>query len=99
MIPNDSGSRRSIQPIPAASLSTRKEAAGAMLARDAERLAQLQDRLYAHGQWALLVVLQGMDTAGKDGVIKHVMNGINPQGCNVHSLKAPTGEELDYDFL
>jgi PPK2 family polyphosphate:nucleotide phosphotransferase len=80
-------------------LALDKEAAGAMLARDAERLAQLQDRLYAHGQWALLVVLQGMDTAGKDGVIKHVMNGINPQGCNVHSFKAPTGEELDYDFL
>ncbi len=59
----------------------------------------MQDRLYAHGRWAVLVVLQGMDAAGKDGVIKHVMAGINPQGCLVHSFKAPSSEELAHDFL
>jgi PPK2 family polyphosphate:nucleotide phosphotransferase len=89
----------SLDPADTGGLALDKEAAGAMLAQDIERLARLQDRLYAHGQWALLVVLQGMDTAGKDGVIKHVMSGFNPQGCNVHAFKAPTTEELDYDFL
>jgi PPK2 family polyphosphate:nucleotide phosphotransferase len=71
----------------------------AMLAEDVERLAELQARLYAHGRWAVLVVLQGMDTAGKDGVIKHVMSAINPQGCDVHPFKAPSEEELAHDFL
>ena len=70
-----------------------------MLAEDTERLADLQQRLYAHDRWALLVVLQGMDTAGKDGVIKHMMGGLNPQGCEVHPFKAPTSRELDHDFL
>jgi PPK2 family polyphosphate:nucleotide phosphotransferase len=63
------------------------------------RLTELQQRLYAHGQWGVLMVLQGMDTAGKDGVIKHVMSGINPQGCEVHAFKAPSAEELAHDFL
>jgi PPK2 family polyphosphate:nucleotide phosphotransferase len=76
-----------------------KDDAKAMLAEDAERLAKLQEKLYAQDRWALLVVLQGMDTAGKDGVIKHVMNGINPQGCEVHPFKAPSADELDHDFL
>ncbi|HEY7663899.1 MAG TPA: polyphosphate kinase 2 family protein [Xanthobacteraceae bacterium] len=89
----------SFNPADTGGLDLDKEAADAMLALDSERLGKLQDRLYAHGQWALLVVLQGMDTAGKDGVIKHVMTGINPQGCNVHAFKAPTADELDYDFL
>lgn len=71
----------------------------AMLAQDIERLRQLQERLYAQDQWAVLVVLQGMDTSGKDGIIKHVMSGINPQGCEVHSFKAPSHDELDHDFL
>jgi PPK2 family polyphosphate:nucleotide phosphotransferase len=70
-----------------------------MLVEDTERLADLQQRLYAHDRWALLVVLQGMDTAGKDGVIKHMMGGLNPQGCEVHPFKAPTSRELDHDFL
>jgi PPK2 family polyphosphate:nucleotide phosphotransferase len=70
-----------------------------MLAEDTERLADLQQRLYAHDRWALLVVLQGMDTAGKDGVIKHMMGGLNPQGCEVHPFKAPSAQELDHDFL
>jgi polyphosphate kinase 2 (PPK2 family) len=76
-----------------------KNEARSMLAEDSERLAKLQERLYAQDRWALLVVLQGMDTAGKDGVIKHVMNGINPQGCEVHPFKAPSADELDHDFL
>ncbi len=76
-----------------------KDAANALLAQDSERLARLQERLYAYDRWALLVVLQGMDTAGKDGVIKHVMNGVNPQGCEVHPFKAPSADELDHDFL
>ena len=76
-----------------------KDEAKAMLAQDAKRLAELQQRLYAHDRWAVLVVLQGMDTAGKDGVITHAMGAINPQGCEVHPFKAPSEEELDHDFL
>ena len=76
-----------------------KKGGKAMLAKDVERLGELQERLYAHGRWALLVVLQGMDTAGKDGVIKHVMSAVNPQGCEVHPFKAPSEEELAHDFL
>jgi PPK2 family polyphosphate:nucleotide phosphotransferase len=76
-----------------------KKGGKAMLAKDIERLAELQERLYAHDRWALLVVLQGMDTAGKDGVIKHVMSAINPQGCDVHPFKAPSEDELAHDFL
>jgi PPK2 family polyphosphate:nucleotide phosphotransferase len=71
----------------------------ALLAEDIARLAELQERLYAQHQWALLIVLQAMDAAGKDGVIKHVMSGVNPQGCEVHPFKAPSAEELDHDFL
>jgi polyphosphate kinase 2 (PPK2 family) len=69
------------------------------LAQDVERLAKLKERLYAHDRWALLVVLQSMDASGKDVIIKHVMSGINPQGCQVHPFKAPSAEELDHDFL
>jgi PPK2 family polyphosphate:nucleotide phosphotransferase len=76
-----------------------KDNSKAMLEQDVERLAKLQERLYAHDRWALLVVLQAMDAAGKDGVIKHVMSGVNPQGCEVHPFKAPNAEELDHDFL
>jgi len=64
-----------------------------------EALARLQDKLYAQDKWALLIILQAMDAAGKDGVIKHVMSGVNPQGCQVFSFKAPSAEELDHDFL
>jgi PPK2 family polyphosphate:nucleotide phosphotransferase len=62
-------------------------------------LAELQDMLYAHDKWAVLVILQAMDAAGKDGAIKHVMSGVNPQGCQVFSFKAPSAEELDHDYL
>jgi PPK2 family polyphosphate:nucleotide phosphotransferase len=70
-----------------------------ILADGIAKLEELQQRLYANGQRALLIVLQGMDAAGKDGVIKHVMSGINPEGCDVHSFKAPSAEELEHDFL
>jgi len=64
-----------------------------------EALAGLQDMLYAQDRWALLVIFQAMDAAGKDGAIKHVMSGINPQGCQVFSFKSPSAEELDHDFM
>jgi len=62
-------------------------------------LNHLQEKLYAQDRWAVLVVLQGLDAAGKDGVIKHVMSGVNPQGCEVHAFKVPSNEELDHDYL
>jgi len=62
-------------------------------------LAQLQDVLYAQDRWSLLLIFQAMDAAGKDGTIKHVMSGVNPQGCQVFSFKAPTSEDIDHDFL
>ena len=64
-----------------------------------KKLAKLQERLYAEGSWAILMVLQGIDTAGKDGVIKHVLSGVNPQGCSVYSFKQPSHLELAHDFL
>jgi PPK2 family polyphosphate:nucleotide phosphotransferase len=70
-----------------------------ILAAGVAKLEELQQRLYAQGQWSVLIVLQGMDAAGKDGIVKHVVSGINPQGCEVHSFKAPSAEELDHDFL
>ena len=64
-----------------------------------ETLAELQDMLYAQDRWAVLLIFQAMDAAGKDGAIKHVMSGVNPQGCQVYSFKAPTSEDLDHDYL
>ena len=64
-----------------------------------EALAELQDMLYAQDRWAVLVIFQAMDAAGKDGAIKHVMSGVNPQGVEVHSFKAPSSTELDHDYL
>jgi PPK2 family polyphosphate:nucleotide phosphotransferase len=69
------------------------------LATGVAALAELQDRLYAQDRWAVLVIFQAMDAAGKDGAIKHVMSGVNPQGCQVYSFKAPSSEELDHDYL
>ena len=80
-------------------LSTNIEDVKLILADGVARLGEMQQRLYANGRWAVLVALQGMDAAGKDGVIKHVMSGINPQGCEVHAFKAPSAEELAHDFL
>ncbi|HEY6256336.1 MAG TPA: polyphosphate kinase 2 family protein [Xanthobacteraceae bacterium] len=76
-----------------------KDDAQSMLAGDVKQLADLQARLYAEDRWSLLIVLQGMDAAGKDSVVAHVMSGVNPQGCEVHSFKHPSAEELDHDFL
>jgi PPK2 family polyphosphate:nucleotide phosphotransferase len=70
-----------------------------MLEADAERLGKLQERMYAEGRWSVLVILQGMDASGKDGIVKHVLSEIDPQGCTVHSFKAPNPEELAHDFL
>jgi PPK2 family polyphosphate:nucleotide phosphotransferase len=64
-----------------------------------ERLSDLQDKLYAQDRWAILIILQAMDAAGKDGVISHVMSGVNPQGCQVYSFKQPSAEELNHDFM
>ena len=64
-----------------------------------DALAAMQDVLYAQDRWSLLVIFQAMDAAGKDGAIKHVMSGVNPQGCQVSSFKAPSPEDLDHDFL
>jgi PPK2 family polyphosphate:nucleotide phosphotransferase len=80
-------------------LDIEKAEAKALLAHGVERLSALQERLHAQDRWSVLIVFQAMDAAGKDGVIKHVMSGINPQGCQVHSFKAPSAEELDHDFL
>jgi PPK2 family polyphosphate:nucleotide phosphotransferase len=76
-----------------------KEGAQDLLVKDIRRLSELQERLYAEHRWSLLVIFQAMDAAGKDSVIKHVMSGINPQGCVVTAFKAPSAEELDHDFL
>jgi PPK2 family polyphosphate:nucleotide phosphotransferase len=89
----------SFDPADTGGIDLDKDEAKSLLADDIKRLAQLQKRLYADGHWAVLIVLQGMDTAGKDGVIAHVMSGLNPQGCEVRAFKAPSEEELAHDFL
>jgi PPK2 family polyphosphate:nucleotide phosphotransferase len=76
-----------------------KQVAAAALAQGVERMAELQDKLYAQDRWALLLIFQAMDAAGKDGTIKHVMSGVNPQGCQVSSFKAPSSIDLDHDYL
>src|SRR5215467_10450759 len=76
-----------------------KEEAVADLEKNIKRLSELQDILYAQNIHSLLIVFQAMDAAGKDSVIKHVMSGVNPQGCQVTSFKQPSAEELDHDFL
>jgi PPK2 family polyphosphate:nucleotide phosphotransferase len=80
-------------------LDIEKAEAKALLADGIERLSALQEKLYAQNRWSVLAVFQAMDAAGKDGAIKHVMSGVNPQGCQVHAFKAPSAEELDHDFL
>ncbi len=80
-------------------LSIDKADAKEMLANGIARLEELQQKLYASDRWAVLIVLQGMDAAGKDSLIKHVMSGVNPQGVEVHAFKQPSEEELQHDFL
>src|ERR1700751_3649266 len=76
-----------------------KEEAKELLEQGIQKLAELQDKLYAQDSWALLLIFQAMDAAGKDGVIKHVMTGVNPQGCQVYSFKATSSEDLNHDYL
>ncbi len=76
-----------------------KKHAEKLLEQSSAIASQMQEKLYAQDRWALLLIFQGMDAAGKDGAIKHVMSGVNPQGCDVHAFKAPSHEELDHDFL
>lgn len=76
-----------------------EEEAKDLLAKGIARMAELQDMLYAQDRWSLLLIFQAIDAAGKDGIIKHVMSGVNPQGCQVSSFKAPSQEELDHDYM
>ena len=76
-----------------------KKDASDLLATSIRRMADLQEKLYAQDRWAVLLIFQALDAAGKDSVIKHVMSGLNPQGCEVHSFKSPSSEEMDHDFL
>src|SRR5208282_5384176 len=76
-----------------------KKVAEKELPRGVEQLSELQDKLYAQDKWAVLLVFQAMDAAGKDGAIKHVMSGVNPQGCQVVSFKSPSADDLDHDYL
>jgi len=76
-----------------------KEEAESLLQENTEKLANLQNKLYAQDRYAVLIIFQAMDAAGKDGTIKHVMSGVNPQGCQVYSFKQPSAEELDHDYL
>src|SRR5947208_11332988 len=76
-----------------------KPRAKEMLVTGVTALAELQDKLYAQDKWAVLLMFQAMDAAGTDGAIKHVMSGINPQGCQVYSFKSPSAEDLDHDYL
>lgn len=87
------------RPTKVAAFYASKDDHEALLARHVAELARLQQRLYAAGSHALLLIFQAMDAAGKDGVIRHVMSGVNPQGCQVHSFKHPSAEEARHDFL
>lgn len=91
---------RDIDPADTAGLDSEfKPRAKELLEQGVEMLADMQEKLYAQDQWAVLLIFQAMDAAGKDGTIEHVMSGVNPQGCQVFSFKAPSAEELDHDFL
>ncbi len=76
-----------------------KPAAKEGLAMGVTALTEMQEMLYAQDKWSVLLIFQAMDAAGKDGAIRHVMSGVNPQGCQVYSFKAPSAEELDHDFM
>jgi PPK2 family polyphosphate:nucleotide phosphotransferase len=90
---------RRVDPGGTGKLGPSKEQAADYLGESAARLSTLQETLYADDRWGVLLIFQAMDAAGKDGVIKHVLSGLNPQGCEVSSFKAPSSEELDHDFL
>ncbi len=84
---------------PARPKAERKRLSAEILTQDVSALAEAQDRLYAANRWSILIILQAMDAAGKDSTIKHVMSGVNPQGCEVTSFKHPSAEELEHNFL
>ena len=88
-----------IDPGDTAGLTIDKDDAKQMLQDSIQKLSDLQDMLYAQDRWAVLAIFQAMDAAGKDSTIRHVMSGVNPQGCQVFSFKQPSAEELDHDFL
>jgi PPK2 family polyphosphate:nucleotide phosphotransferase len=88
-----------VDPADCAGFDMEKDQAKAMLGDGIKRLSDLQERLYAQDRWAVLAIFQAMDAAGKDGAIKHVMSGINPQGVQVTSFKAPSAQELDHEFM
>jgi PPK2 family polyphosphate:nucleotide phosphotransferase len=88
-----------VDPADCAGFDMEKDQAKAMLGDGIKRMSDLQERLYAQDRWAVLAIFQAMDAAGKDGAIKHVMSGINPQGVQVTSFKAPSAQELDHDFM
>lgn len=96
----DEGFRiKNVDPDDTMDLDIEKDRASELLAVGVQELADLQERLYAQDRWSVLLVFQALDAAGKDSTIKHVMSGINPQGCQVTSFKQPSTEELDHDFL
>jgi PPK2 family polyphosphate:nucleotide phosphotransferase len=84
---------------PAETVGFEKDAGERIALAQTQRMTELQQRLYAEHTWSLLIILQGVDAAGKDSAIKRVMAGLNPQGCIVHPFKVPTAEEFDHDFL
>jgi PPK2 family polyphosphate:nucleotide phosphotransferase len=90
---------RQVDPHGPRRLPLSKEEAITQLPRTVARLVELQEKLYAHGKWGVLLIFQAMDAAGKDSAIKHVLSGVNPQGCQVASFKVPSSEELNHDFL
>ena len=90
---------KACDPADTAGLKEEKKKAKEILAAGVKSLAELQDKLYAQDRWSVLLIFQAMDAAGKDGTIKHVMSGVNPQGCQVYSFKVPSAEDLDHDFL
>jgi PPK2 family polyphosphate:nucleotide phosphotransferase len=90
---------RDVDPKAIGELSLLRENAPQLLRDIVARLASLQARLYADNRWGVLLIIQALDAGGKDGVIKHVLSGVDPQGCDVSSFKAPSAEELDHDFL
>jgi len=96
--PGEKVNLRRYSPVDTSPLKNKRKAAG-RLDRGIARLAVLQEKLYAQDRWAVLLIFQAMDAAGKDSAIKHVMSGVNPQGCSVVSFKQPSNEELDHDYL
>jgi len=92
-------SLKNFDPADTRGLNLGKGEAADLLARGTEWLAEEQDMLYAQDRWSVLLVFQAMDAAGKDGTIKHIMSGVNPQGCQVFSFKQPSAEDLQHDFL